>query len=354
MKRAVAALLIILCIQGCNLDSETGMSSLKPRAKGSIGEIVLVMDTALWKRPIGLKMKELLTAPVPGLPRGEPLYKVHFIDPDRLNNVLRGASNMIFVTTLDGTARMKNYFTPESLQKIRDNPDLFMNKAQNEFAKDQEILQLFSKNEESLLEKINANESIIRNYFNEVEKKRLLRKYETDRSEKGIEKILNSKYGFEMHVPKGFQTAISEEDFIWIRDIQYDIDQSIFITWKTYTSEEQFEKDRIIQWRNQITKNYIFADPEDTSSYVKTEVEHALVNSKTISFNEQYGVEVRALWKNSSFMGGPFISYTFLDQTTNRLYYIEALLYSPNVDQRNLMKQLEAVLWTFKPVSEQS
>jgi len=351
MKKTLSLIIITLVLQACNLNSDSSVN-LKPRAKGSIGEIVLVMDTSLWKKPLGLELKELLTSEVPGLPRPEPLYKVHFIDPERLNNVLKGASNMIFVTTLDGSRKMRNFFTPESLEKMRQNPDLFMNSAQNEFARDQEVLQLFGKDEATLLTKIKENRSIIRSHFNEVEKKRLILQYKTDPSEKGIEKTLLNDYGIKMHIPKGFQTAIAKKNFIWLRDMKYNVDRSIFITWQQYTSETMFEKDTIVQWRNKVAKKYLYADTDDSLSYVKTEIQYALVNNRRINFNDNYGVELKALWKtNNISMGGPFVSYTFLDKTSNRLYYIEAFVYSPNVDQRNIVKQLEAVLWTFNTKS---
>ena len=52
-------------------------------------------------------------------------------------------------------------------------------------------------------------------------------------------------------------------------------------------------------------------------------------------------------------MGGPFVSYAMVDESTNRLYYIEAFLYSPGKPQRDLMRQLEVILKTFN-ISHQS
>jgi hypothetical protein len=346
---------VLFVLQGCNLKSDSSLN-LRPRAKGSIGEIILVMDTTKWKGPLGEEIREIFDELTPGLPRKEKLYDLHYVSPDRLNNVLKGASNMIFIATQDGTRRMKNFFTQSFWDKIEEDPNFFMNTAQNEFARDQEILQLFGPNEEVLLANIQANRQIISSYFNEIEKKRLVKKYETNRSEKGLEKSIANTFGLEMHVPKGFRTAISEPDFIWIRDAQYDIDQNIFITYQPYTSESMFEKDSIIKWRNRIARKYLYGDPEDTMTFVKTEQEFAPIHYRKVSFNDQFGVEIRALWKTNKIigMGGPFISYTFLDQNTNRIYYIEAFLYSPGVDQRNIMKQLEAVLWTFKTPNGES
>ena len=108
---------MVTVVQGCNINVDTPMSLL-PKANGSIGEIILVMDTALWTSPLGEELKSIFTELTPGLPRNEQMYNVHFIDPDRLNNVLKGATNMIFVATMDGTPEMTNFFTKATVSSI--------------------------------------------------------------------------------------------------------------------------------------------------------------------------------------------------------------------------------------------
>ena len=60
-----------------------------------------------------------------------------------------------------------------------------------------------------------------------------------------------------------------------------------------------------------------------------------------------------AIWKtNNISMGGPFVSYVLVDESLNRMYYFEGFLYSPGVDQRELIRELDIILRTFKPLGQ--
>ena len=47
-------------------------------------------------------------------------------------------------------------------------------------------------------------------------------------------------------------------------------------------------------------------------------------------------------------MGGPFISHTLDDSIRHRVITVEGFVYAPEMKKRNLMRQLEAVLYTLK------
>lgn len=71
--------------------------------------------------------------------------------------------------------------------------------------------------------------------------------------------------------------------------------------------------------------------------------------SKEINFNGIYAIETRCLWKvEGDFMGGPFINYTYIDEKNNRVIMLDGYLYSPRKPKRDLLKQLEAILYTYK------
>jgi hypothetical protein len=77
------------------------------------------------------------------------------------------------------------------------------------------------------------------------------------------------------------------------------------------------------------------------------------IETEQVNFGNKYAVETRGLWKlTNNTMGGPFLSYIFVDEELNRLYYIEGYVYSPGKDKRNSMKEIEAILTTFKTQSE--
>jgi hypothetical protein len=58
---------------------------------------------------------------------------------------------------------------------------------------------------------------------------------------------------------------------------------------------------------------------------------------------------MRGVWSvEHDFMGGPFISYTFVDPRNNQILTLMGYVYHPNKKKRNLLRQLEAIIYSVK------
>jgi hypothetical protein len=348
---------ITLLITSCDKKArESASNSLLPQAQGDISEIILVMDSAKWAGKLGDELKNILRSPMPGLPQDEPRYTVRYINPYSFTSILKQARNVIFVTSLEDKSssgqKLKSYFTKESLDRINKDPKLFMYSKKDEFAKGQEVLHLFGKTDQELIQNLSDNKGKIIQHLSKIEKERLIESIYKGGHEKGIGQMLRNKYQFGLKVPKGYEIAIEEEDFIWLRKMDHDVDKSIFISYTNYTSEEVFEDKNIINLRNTIAKKHLYGDPENLESFVITEHIMPPVHT-TVNFNNKYAVETRGLWKtNNISMGGPFISYTVVDEKLGRLYYIEGFVYGPGKNKRDFMKEMEAILWTYNTSTE--
>lgn len=322
-------------------------------ARGAMGEVIVVMDSAIWRGPVGQELRNIFMSPMPGLPQDEPMYRLKYTNPLALNNLLRNAKNMIFVTTMESNSlanrQMRSYFTKESLERIKNDPDLFYYSRKDEFAKGQEILHLFGQDKEALLAKLQANGQRIRGFFDEVEKKRL-EKALYAQEEKGISNSLEKRYDFYIRVPFGYEIAKTEERFVWLRQLGRDVDKSIFITYRDYDEEGLFTRERLLDLRESVAEAHIF-DSGDSSLYVTTQ-RIAPVDTLVLNFKGHYAVRMGGLWKLSdNSLGGPFISYTLVDEAKNRLYYIEGFVSSPGRDKINFMREVDVILSTFE-VSE--
>ncbi|NJN26055.1 MAG: DUF4837 family protein [Cyclobacteriaceae bacterium] len=259
---------------------------------------------------------------------------------------------MIIVTVLGdnskGNRKLKSYFTPESLKMIEDDPSLFMFAKQDEFARGQELVHLFGETEEILIDNLKKNKEKIQQHFLEVEEQRNYAALYSVKYETGISKHIQEKYQCELKVPIGYEIALEDEKFIWLRNFSPDVDKNVYVSWVEYQSEQMFSTDSLLSLRTQVSRPYILYKPEDPDSYLLTETDHFEIFRKEINFKGHFAVELRGLWKvNKYYMGGPFISYAMVDEGRNRLYYIEGFLYSPGKEQRDNMRELEAILKTF-------
>ena len=56
---------------------------------------------------------------------------------------------------------------------------------------------------------------------------------------------------------------------------------------------------------------------------------------------------MRGLWTlEGGFMGGPFISYAFIDPETSRAVMVTGFVYAPREEKRELLRQVEALMYT--------
>jgi hypothetical protein len=231
---------------------------------------------------------------------------------------------------------------------IEDDPSIFMYAKQDEFARGQEVLHLFGETEAILLQNIAKNKQKLQKHFLDVEEKRLYQSLYAAKVEKGISRHINEKLGCDIKVPFGYEIALEDEKFIWLRNFTPDVDKSIFISWIDYTSEDLFSLDSLLAIRTRVSMPYILYKPEDKTSYMLTETNNFDIFRTEINFKDHYAVQLRGLWKvNNYYMGGPFLSYAMVDESTNRLYYIEGFLYSPGKPQRDHMRELGTIVRTF-------
>jgi hypothetical protein len=273
--------------------------------------------------------------------------------------VLKQRRNLIFAVTLDrrsaGAGQIKRLFTQESIDQIKANPNLFSRNDVDVFAKGQEVLYLFSQTESQLISNIRKHGTKLVEYFDVKERNRLTRSLYRAGQLKGIPQLLRNDFKCELRVPFGYQLVMNNNEFLWVRQINPKDDKDVFLARKPYTSKEQFQRDSIIAWRDKICAKYLFGDPDRPETHLITEtgVPFKPVITREISFNKKFAVEMRGLWRTDNFvMGGPFVSYTLVDNDTGMMYYIEGFTYSPGKEQREIMRELEAILYTFRTSAE--
>ena len=247
---------------------------------------------------------------------------------------------------------MRSYFTNESLKRIQTEDDLFMFTKKDDFAKGQHILHLFGRDKQTLIDNLIANREQIRGYFEKVEIDRLktsLFAVEND----ALQSEIKRKHNFTIKVPYGYELAKEGDNFIWIRQLEYPEEKSFFIYYEPYTTTDIFNKDAIASLRNRITSK-LLRDVENDDTYMMLQEEKYMpFYTSELNLNGNYAFELRGLWKlNDISAGGPFVSYTTVDEKLGRLYYVEGYVYHPSGDKRDWMREMNAILQTFR-VSDQ-
>ncbi len=363
MKKLILSFLILIAIAGCTSEQKEGTArneNVLPDASGEYGEVVILINKDKWDADLGMALKEVFHANVPGLTRAEPFFTTRVIEPFQFNRIFKLSKNIVYVTSFEGNQPsdkwLQNTFSEESKQMVFNDPDQFMRTQENQYARGQKVLHLFGKDDASLMKNLATNKEIIRNYFNIAEKERLAKDIRTSTAGRKIAQRLKEKFGFDMKIPAGYELAILKDDFTWVRFLpSIGASKNLFVYFKPYESQDEFSHKNIIKLRNEIGKNYIFGDPSNPESFMTTEEKYVPIAQRDINFSGMYTVETKGAWKTNNFsVGGTFVSYTFVDEGTNRLYYIEGFIIHPNEEHRELIREMESILTTFKPGKNQS
>lgn len=341
---------ILALFTACNKEKDP---DYLPKANGRPGEIVIIVDSLQWNGALGSALKKIFRAEVPALPQDEPMFTVIYAHPERNMGLLTQLRNLVYVFTLDqnsrGSRRLRESISPETISRIQQDSSFFMSTIQDEYARGQEVMYLFAATEKALIGHLEKSGQKIIDHFNTLERERLAKGLLGRGATEGIGAFLRRDQNIEIAIPIGYKLADRRDEFVWMRQIDAAYDKDIFIAWKQYESEYQFLPDSVIQWRNEIAKKYLFEDPKNPISYLVTEQDDADVFAKQINFKGHFAMEVRGLWRtNNRTMGGPFLGYAIADEPKGLIYYIEGFAFAPGRDKREFVRELEAILWSFK------
>ena len=341
--------LVSIALFSCG-ENGNASDSTKPKARGSIGEIMLAIDSTKWAGPVGEELRDIFEADLPGMLRSESMFKVHRVDPRAMNRMLKMYTNLIYVTTFDdkrgGSQIINAQFSKESKEKAQADPNLYSLRMEDEYAIGQEVLYLFGNTEEELIANLRKNKDRLQNLF-EVRERGRLEKPLFSRKNSTAEYEARTKLGIKISAPASYQIAKTTEDFLWMRSptpTERRPDISIFFHETDYTSEEQTFPANILTLRDSITKKHIFGDPDDPSSFVVSEKQIPPA-FRNMVINDNFTVEIRGTWKtNNLSMGGTYLGYLMVDEAKGKLYYMEGFIYFPNEIHRDALREIQTIL----------
>jgi hypothetical protein len=140
------------------------------------------------------------------------------------------------------------------------------------------------------------------------------------------------------------------ENFMWISNNAGNMNRNIVLYTYPYTEKDAFSRAKLLQKRDSIMKLHIPGPVEN--SYMATEYRfEPPIWGETATAYNQYAIRIQGMWRvEGEFMGGPFVSVSCLDEKNQRIITAEAFIYAPNEYKRNAMRQLEAALYTLKPL----
>lgn len=333
-------------------------NAMLPPARGDLGEMILIVDTAIVKGSLQESLDGVFDMQVPGVGSPESYFTVRTVSPVAMNSTLRAAHILVYVATLDNQSRagrtLLSNFTENSIDLIKEDPNKFYSVSKDRFARNQTVLFLYGQNAQVLAQNLRDNKEVIQDLLvNKLEEQVKSGLYKAGEVE-GLGNLLLQERGYTLRVPFAWDLAKKEEDFVWIRRLDQQIDKSVWIYSTDYVSEAQFAQQSILAMRVEAAKGHIF-DVQKPEIYMETQDREDIpvqISTKQVNFAGTFAVEMRGLWRLSDYSrGGPFLSYTIADPEAGKLYYIEGYVDSPGKDKLPSIMELEVILKTFRTQS---
>jgi hypothetical protein len=213
------------------------------------------------------------------------------------------------------------------------------------WATPQRVIKMTVPDEEQFFSVFDENKEAFIEYFNANERRRVTLAFDAI-EDHSFRNNLVENFDISMRFPKSFYVATQTDDFIWLRREAEQFSQSVFIYYYPYNEITAFDPVEIVRVQDSVTKKHIPGPSE--GSYMKISMFDPPV-TKQIEFNDAFAVEMRGLWEvEGDFMGGPFVSYTTVDERYNRVITLVGYVYNPGWDKNDLMRQVEAILHTFQ------
>lgn len=353
-----AFLMSTLGLAGC------GSSDFRPKAVGREGEIMVVVDSSHWNGSIGAALKETVGQYVGTLPAPERQFDLRQVDlvTERDLEIARRQKNVIFVAPLSDTTSeaqyIKNVFDSTAQATIRNGNGAVVAR-EDLWRRDQQVYYITGASTQDVVDAIHSRSDELSRTFNTISRRRLAEEMFDKGRQHDVEEVLMENHGFALNVQHDYQIAIDTTNFVWLRRILPETWRSIFVYYVENADPSVMSSEWIYDTRDSLTRTYVQGNLGGWVEIDRRGVRP--LETENIDFLDHFGYETRGLWhmvgeengeKVEYGMGGPFLTYTFYDRSSARIYMIDGMVFAPGFSKREFLRQLEVIAHTFRTRDE--
>jgi hypothetical protein len=320
-----AVLLVMLTTGGCQQKQDK--TPKKEDSSGATLELLVVTDNKeQWKGSLGDTLRNFFSQIQTTLPQPEPRFTLAHLEVTGFSKMFQPHHNILILSV-----------DPEIQKPLLET-------RQDLWAEPQRVIKISAPSYQALIAEVDSNKRAFMDLYLETEYARTTKTDKTLLEDKLISQLLN-EYKISLVIPVGYQLAKKTNEFVWIRKETLKESQGILIYIEPYTDTSQFSNNNIIRRRNFYTMNWIPGPSE--GSFMTTDVNNIKPLFRRIMLNERFTVETRGTWETmGDYMGGPFVSYSMVDDKQNRLVTLEGYVYAPNAPKTILLHHVEAICRT--------
>jgi len=332
LKNKVPSLWIIILSLSAMIITSCDGEAKYDRSTGKTNEILIVTNTKnQWEGEIGYIVRTFFEEPLAGLPQPEPMFHLFNVAVKDFNKVFKSQHNILII----------------DINKDFEEP--VVETRSNHWTRPQRVIKITAPDTASFRLVFNEHKEAFLQAYNELEIERTNEQFKMARSV-SLRNIIQDKFGFSMQIPGGFVVGADDDNFIWLRQsmqkVKQDVELGIIIHEQPYIDTNAFTGREIMILRDSLSSRFI-SGPTTGSYMVISKAFIEPIFKRKDDFVTGFAVETRGLWMvQNDFMGGPFISYTFVDPKLEKVFTVDAYVYNPSDLKRNFIRQMEAIFHT--------
>jgi hypothetical protein len=318
------ALIITLALAFVVSCGDSSLTRTLPNVTGTAGEVMVVMDKTLWEGEVGEAVREQLGAMLIGLPQPEPAFTLLPVNPEGFRDIYIAHRNIVMVEVKSELAGPAVTYT------------------RNKWAETQLVITVTGPDTTTLAEFIRENGEALRRSINSVERERLTA-WLTESAGKERSVLSRGDQHWDMVMPAGYKTDFNREGIMMISAETPSSTQSVIVS----VTDKVISQIGCIELAD-LTEKVTSAEVKgpDGGSFMVIE-KRVPVSCRSFTRNGTDYIEMRGLWTlEGGFMGGPFISYAFIDPPTSHAVVVTGFVYAPRDEKRELLRQVEALMYT--------
>ena len=327
MKTIVKSLLALITFGSIAVSCDI-RSSLLPGTIGNDGDLLVVANKKDWDGTLGMTIRDSLAQEYPYLPSVEPMFDLSHVTHNAFSDLLQ-TNRSIMVINIDS--------------KVTE-PGIIYKK--DVWAAPQAVIRLNAASSDDAVKIFKKNSRAIMTFLEQMERERgitNIKKYE----EHFLSPKVREMVGGSPYFPYGFKLKTQKDNFIWI------------------SQETQYTQQSVLIYKYPIVEGMNMMAPENlraaTDTMLRENVPGMFENTYMIitpmlepyigyrKYNDNHFAEMKGLWEvYGDYMAGPFVSHTYYAPDGENMVTLFAFAYAPKYDKRTYMRQLEAILFSFK------
>ena len=337
MKRLLTLTLAAITLLGISSCQQTTVTkktkTYVSTVSGKQGDVLVVINKDYWESELGRMIQETLKDEYPMLPQPEARFRLSHVPHSSFTSMFQVQRNIFEVD-----------INPSNINTVTFR--------KNVWATPQCVVSLKAETYKDAIKLFQDNAAQIVSILEGSERERLIsnnRAYPSTATEIEVRKMFGGSPVF----PKEAKILKQTDDFMWIATCNTDYIKKYIILYKypVVKGEDMMSKKSLISHNLEAINTNIPGTREGSymthSKFLEPTVEYLRYNNKSFA-------ELRGLWDvENDYMGGPFVAHVLYSPDGKYMIGIEGFVYAAKFDKLQYIRDVEAVVYSFRWDSQQ-